>query len=138
MSSDGSPRPFHELVTIVDGILDTCDDDVPCIAKQLGALEPDVRSELFISDLLNAYQVFYYFFRIVPDILIEEQLELEPASSLRSGLKIDEVDLFEMHFLIQNTRPVIVIHDGEKAVATFSGGSAYRDGKEYLENPGYS
>jgi len=138
MSTDGSPRPFHELVTLVDGILDTCDDDVPCIAKKLGALEPEVRSELFISDLLNAYQVFYYFFRIVPDILIEEQLELEPASSLRSGLKIDEVDLLEMFFVIREGKPLIIIHDGEKAVATFSGGSAFRDGKEYLENPGYS
>lgn len=137
MSTDGSPRPFHELVAIVDGILDTCDDDVPCIAKQLGALEPEVRSELFISDLLNAYQVFFYFFRIVPDILIQEQLELEPASSLRTGLKIDEVDLLEMYFLIRNSKPVIVIHDGEKAVATFSGNRAYTYGKGYLENPEY-
>ena len=138
MSTAGSPRPFHELVEIVDGILDACDDDVPCIVRHLGELEPEVRNELFISDLLNAYQVFFYFFRIVPDILILEQLELEPASSLRTGLKIDEVDLLEMHFLMRNSKPVIVIHDGEKAVATFSGGSAFRDGKEYLENPGYS
>ena len=138
MSPAGSPRPFQELVTVVDAILDECDDDVPCIVKRLGELDPEIRSELIVSDLLNAYQVFFYFFRIVPDILILEQLELEPASSLRTGLKIDEVDLLEMHFLMRNSKPVIVIHDGEKAVATFSGGSAFRDGKEYLENPGYS
>ncbi|PKL64762.1 MAG: hypothetical protein CVV32_06680 [Methanomicrobiales archaeon HGW-Methanomicrobiales-3] len=138
MSTAGSPRPFHELVEIVDGILDTCEDKVPCIVKKLGELDPEVRSELFISDLLNAYQVFIYFFRTEPDILVQEQLELEPASSLRAGLMIDEVDLLEMFFVIRESKPLIIIHDGEKAVATFSGGSAYRDGREYLENPGYS
>jgi len=48
------------------------------------------------------------------------------------------VDLLEMFFVIREGKPLIIIHDGEKAVATFSGGSAFRDGKEYLENPGYS
>lgn len=138
MSSAGSPRPFHELVAVVDAILDTCDDDVPCIAKQLGALDPEVRSELIVSDLLNAYQVFFYFFRTVPDVLVMERLELEPASSLRSGLMIDEVDLLEMFFVLRESKPLIIIHDGDKAIATFSGGRAYADGKSYLENPAYS
>lgn len=138
MSVAGPARPFHELVAVVDAILDACDDDLPCIAKKLGALEPEVRSELFVSDLLNAYQVFYYFFRTVPDVLVQEQLDLEPASSLRSGLKIDEVDLLEMYFIIREGKPLIFIHDGDKAIATFSGNRAYADGKAYLENPEYS
>lgn len=138
MSTEGRPRPYRELVDLVDAILDECDDDVPCIAKRLGTLESGDRAELFISDLLNAYQVFFYFFRIEPDLLVQELLELEPASTLINGLKIDEIDLLEMIFLIRDTKPVIIIWDGEKAVATFSGGSAYRDGKEYLENPEYS
>ncbi|NLD57686.1 MAG: hypothetical protein GX651_06090 [Methanomicrobiales archaeon] len=137
MSIAGPARPFHELVTLVDAILDECDDDLPCIAKKLGALEPEVRSELFVSDLLNAYQVFYYFFRTVPDVLVQEQLDLEPASALRTGLKIDEVDLLEMYFIIQKGKPRIIIHDGDKAVATFSGNRAYTDAKGYLENPEY-
>lgn len=138
MSIAGPQRPFHELVALVDAILDACDDDIPCIAQKLGALEPEVRSELFVSDLLNAYQVFYYFFRTVPDVLVMERLELEPASSLRAGLLIDEVDLLEMYFIIREGKPLILIHDGDKAVATFSGNRAYADGKWYLENPEYS
>jgi len=138
MSIAGAARPFHELVALVDAILDECDDDLPCIAKKLGALAPEVRSELFGSDLLNAYQVFYYFFRTVPDVLVMERLELEPASSLRAGLLIDEVDLLEMYFIIREGKPLILIHDGDKAVATFSGNRAYTDGKGYLENPEYS
>lgn len=138
MSMEGAPRPYRELVDLVDAILEECEDEVPCIVKKLGMLEPEVRSELFISDLLNAYQVFFYFFRIEPDLLVRELLELEPASSLRGGLKIDEVDLLEMVFLLRESKPIIVIWDGEKAVATFSGGRAYADGKEYLENPEYS
>ena len=46
------------------------------------ALDPALRNELLVSDLLNAYQAFYYFFRILPDDLVCERLELEPASSL--------------------------------------------------------
>lgn len=138
MSSAGSTKPFHELVAVVDAILDECEDKVPCIVKKLGALDPEIRSELFTSDLLNAYQIFYYFFRTVPDILVLEHLELEPASALRVGVMIDEVDLLEMFFSIRDSKPVIVIHDGEKPVATFSGNRAYSDGKNYLENPEYS
>jgi hypothetical protein len=138
MTEAGSPRPYRELVDLVDAILEECEDEVPCIVKKLGTLDPETRSELFISDLLNAYQVFSYFFRTVPDDLVRERLELEPASSLRNGLKIDEIDLLELIFILRESKPVIIIWDGEKAVATFSGGRAYADGKEYLENPEYS
>ena len=54
-----------------------------------------VRNELLVSDLLNAWQVFYYFFRTVPDELVRERLELEPASSLVLGVAIDEIDLLD-------------------------------------------
>jgi hypothetical protein len=138
MTEAGPPRPFRELVDLVDGILEECEDEVPCIVKKLGMLEPEVRNELFLSDLLNAYQVFVYFFRAEPDMLVRERMELEPASALRAGLKIDEIDLLEMIFVIRESKPVIVIWDGEKAVATFTGGRAYADGKQYLENPAYS
>jgi hypothetical protein len=138
MTQAGAARPFRELVDLVDAILEECEDEVPCIVKKLGLLEPEVRNELFLSDLLNAYQVFFYFFRTEPDALVRERLELEPASSLRSGLLIDEVDLLEMIFTLRESKPVILIWDGEKAIATFSGNRAYSDGKDFLENPGYS
>jgi len=135
MSEEGDPVPFHELVAIVDDILDACDDEVPCIVQRLEALDEPVRADLLTSDLLNAYQVFYYFFRLDPGDLIRELLELNPASSLRGGLLIDETDLLEIYFGIRETKPVVLISDGDKIVATFSGRSAYGQAREFLENP---
>ena len=56
-----------------------------CLSGMLDALDTGTRNELLESDLLNAFQVFYYYFRINPDELVKERLELEPASSLHNG-----------------------------------------------------
>jgi len=137
MSPAGDLRPYPELVALVDSILDECEEDVSCIVKKLDALDEETRNELLVSDLLNAYQVFYFMFRTEPDILTRERMDLEPASILREGLKIEETDMLEMFFLIHETVPVIVIHDGDKAVATFSGRTAYAQGQEILQKPEY-
>ena len=137
MSEKGATVPYSRLVAIADKLLENADDDIYNLALSMDALEQPVRDELLVSDLLNAYQVFYYFFRIEPDILVQERLDLEPASSLINGLKIEETDLLEMFFGIRNTMPVIVISDGDKVVATFSGKSAYEQGRIFLLNPEY-
>jgi len=137
MSGEGDPVPFHELVAIVDDILDACDDEVPCIVQRLEALDEPVRADLLTSDLLNAYQVFYYFFRLDPGDLIRELLELNPASSLRGGLVIDETDLLEIHFGIRDSKPVVLVSDGDKVVATFSGRSAYGQAREFVTSDGW-
>ena len=137
MSPDSS-IPFPELAALADRLLEESDEDVERLAKKIGSLDADVRNELMVSDLLNAYQVFYYYFRIIPDELVKERMELEPASSLPRGLKIDEVEFLELFFIMKDAKPLIVVSDGEKPVATFSGGNAYSDGKAYLENPEYS
>ena len=137
MSEKGSTLPYSRLVAVADKLLEDADDDVGRLARSIDALEQPVRDELLVSDLLNAYQVFYYFFRIEPDILVQERLDLEPASSLINGLKIEETDLLEMFFGIRNAMPVIVISDGDKVVATFSGKSAYEQGRIFLNNPEY-
>ena len=137
MSEKGATVPYSRLVAIADKLLENADDDIYNLALSMDALEQPVRDELLVSDLLNAYQVFYYFFRIEPDILVQERLDLEPASSLINGLKIEETDLLEMFFGIRNTMPVIVINDGDKVVATFSGKSAYEQGRIFLLNPEY-
>jgi len=137
MSEKGSTLPYSRLVAVADKLLEDADDDVGRLARSIDALEQPVRDELLVSDLLNAYQVFYYFFRIEPDILVQERLDLEPASSLINGLKIEETDLLEMFFGIRNAMPVIVISDGDKVVATFSGKSAYEQGRMFLKNPEY-
>ena len=137
MSEKGATVPYSRLVAIADKLLEDADDDVALLARSMDALEQPVRDELLVSDLLNAYQVFYYFFRIEPDILVQERLDLEPASSLINGLLIEKTDLLEMFFGIRNAMAVIVISDGDKVVATFSGKSAYEQGRIFLKNPEY-
>ena len=137
MSPDSS-IPFPELAALADRLLEESDEDVERLAKKIGSLDTDMRNELMVSDLLNAWQVFYYYFRTVPDELVKERMELEPASSLPRGLKIDEVEFLELFFVMRDHKPLIVVSDGEKPVATFSGGNAFADGMAYLENPEYS
>ncbi|MDO8871176.1 MAG: hypothetical protein Q7V05_00385 [Methanoregula sp.] len=137
MSEKGAGIPYSRLVAVVDQLLEDADEDIAHLARSIDALEQPMRDELLVSDQLNAYQVFYYFFRIEPDMLVQELLDLEPASSLISGLKIEETDLLEMFFGIRNAMPVIVISDGDKVVATFSGKSAYGQGLLFLESPEY-
>ena len=137
MDPAGTGRPYQELIGIVDAILDACDDDVPCIVKKLDAVDEASRNELLVSDLLNAYQAFYWFFRTEPDILTRERMDLEPASALKTGLLIEETDLLEMYFAVHESVPVIVVHDGDKAVATFTGKTAYGQGRDVMEKPEY-
>jgi hypothetical protein len=138
MSPDKPAVPYPELVALADRLLEESDDDVAQLATRIGLLDADVRNEMMVSDLLNAWQVFYYYFRTVPDELVKERMELEPASALPRGLKIDEVEFLELFFVMRDHKPLIIISDGEKPVATFSGGNAYTDGIAYLENPEYS
>lgn len=138
MSPDKPAVPYSELVALADRLLEESDDDVALLATRIGSLDADVRNEILVSDLLNAWQVFYYYFRIVPDELVKERMELEPASALPRGLKIDEVEFLELFFVMRDHKPLIIISDGEKPVAIFSGGNAYTDGMAYLENPEYS
>lgn len=138
MNPDRSAVPFPELVALADKLMEESDEDVARLAAQIGSLDADVRNELMVSDLLNAWQVFYYYFRTVPDELVKERMELEPASSLSRGLKIDEVEFLELFFVMKDHKPLMVVSDGEKVVATFSGNTAYANGMSYLENPEYT
>jgi hypothetical protein len=137
MSKPGPDLQYRKLVALVDGILEECEDEVPCIIKKLDALDEATINELLTSDLLNAFQVFCYMFRADTGIDMQERLELEPASSLKRGLKIEETDLLEMYFVIHENKPVIAISDGDKVVASFSGKSAYEMGREFLNRPEY-
>jgi hypothetical protein len=137
MNPDGSPVPYHTLVALADHLFEECEDDVKCLSHMIDALDSVMRNELLVSDLLNAYQVFYYFFRILPDDLVRERLELEPASSLTSGVKIDDVELLDLIFAVKNHEPVIIVSDGEHSLITYKGKTAYAEGLKYIENPPY-
>ena len=136
MDTARSRPTFPELVALVDRMLDDCEEDVECIAIHLGKLEPEIRNELLVSDLLNAWQVFYYCFRTDPGMYIREKLDLEPASVLAKGLMIEEMDLLELHMAVKEGKAILAIWDGEKSVASFSGKNAFRDARNFLENPG--
>lgn len=136
MSTTEARIPFTELAAAADRLLDDCEDDYECLAIRLGHLAPEVRDELLVSDLLNAWQVFYYFFR-TGDELLRDRLELEPASSLIGGIIIRRNDFLEMIAAVHGAKPVIAVSDGEKVVATFSGSSAYAQGLEVMDSPEY-
>jgi hypothetical protein len=135
MNPGPSQESYRSLVAIADRILEACEDDVECIAAHIGNLEPPVRDELITSDLLNAWQVFWYCFRTDPGIDLREMMELESASALVNGLKLGEIDLLELHFGIREHRPVIAVFNGEKTVVAFEGKDAYRDAITYCRNP---
>lgn len=137
MHPDGSTVPYHTLVALADHLFEECDDDITCLSRRIDTLDSDLRNELLVSDLLNAYQVFYYFFRILTDDLVCERLELEPASSLIRGVKIDEVELLDLVFSVKNHEPVITVSDGEHPLVTYKGKTAYTEGMKYIENPPY-
>ena len=137
MSPDHAPHTYQDLVDIAEHLFDACEDNVRCISNRIETLDPASRNELLVSDLLNAFQAFYYFFRTMPDELTQERLELEPASSLIQGIKLDEIDLLELVFTVKDKKPVIVVSDGEHPLVTYEGKSAYADGLKYIENPPY-
>jgi hypothetical protein len=137
MNPDGSSIPYPELFAIADRLFEECEDDVICLASRMELLDAGIRNDLLVSDILNSYQVFYYYFRTCPDGLVCEKLELEPASSLVKGVKIDEVELLELFFSVKNHEAVITVSDGEKTLVAFRGKNAYADGLKYIENPPY-
>ncbi len=137
MNPDGSPVPYQTLVALADQLFEKCEEDIKCLSHRIDTLDPALRNELLSSDLLNAFQVFYYFFRMLPDELVGERLELEPASSLARGVKIDEVELLDLIFSVKDHEPVIIVSDGEHPLVTFKGQTAYADGLKYIENPPY-
>jgi hypothetical protein len=134
MESSGQPVAYHELAAIIDQILVECRDDVALLSEKLDQLSIPVRDELLVSDLLNAFQVFYFFFRDVPGDLMIERLMLSPASALLEGVLVDEIEFLEMIFAIVDHNPVIVVSDGENALATFLGTDGYHDGLMYIES----
>jgi hypothetical protein len=137
MDPDDTPVPYKTLVSLADNLFEQCEDDVSCLSRMLDALDSGTRNELLESDLLNAFQVFFYYFRINPDELVKERLELEPASSLVTGVKIDEIDPVDLIFSVNNHEPAILVSDGEIVLHTFRGKTAYVQGLKYIENPPY-
>lgn len=125
--------PSADMDDVADDIFVECEDDVVCIAARLEGLNPDLRWELLESNLLNAWQVFYYIFRFEPDDLTRERLELEPALAARSGVLLEHRDLFELVFIVRDRRGFIGVSDGETLLARFEGSDAYDEARAYVD-----
>ncbi len=123
---------YYELAALADSLFTISDEDEEKLAGLLDELDPGVRRELLSSDLLNAYQVFYYYFRETPDELVQDRLLLHAASDLGGGLLIEEYDIYEVILAVKDELPVIVVTDGDEETARFSGRSAYREMMAYL------
>ena len=63
MDTENPVPSFPELVRIADCLLEESGEDEDALVRRLETLPGAVRRELLVSDLLNAWQVFYYFFR---------------------------------------------------------------------------
>ncbi|MCM2466001.1 hypothetical protein [Methanoculleus oceani] len=124
---------YAELADLADGLFEASGDDDELLAKRLDTLDGETRGALLSSDLLNAYQVFYYFFRETPDELTMERLQLHAASDLAPGVVIDEIDLYEVIFGMKDGEPVLLITDGENTLARFEGEHAYEETIRYLD-----
>lgn len=127
------PVPFGELGRIADQILEKGEDQPDVLANELDLLSPAIRDELLTSDLLNAFQVFYYLFRQEPRDLERERLTLQPASALATGVMMSENDVFEVTFSFDGVEPVFSVSDDEQVVARYHGTGSYRKVLQFLD-----
>jgi hypothetical protein len=131
--NDTTPVSFSELARVADHILEKGEDDPAVLARELDRLSPEMRNELICSDLLNAYQVFFYFFREDPGDLEQDRLTLQPASALLTGVIISETELFELFFSVDVGEPVFSVSDGDQIVARYRGADSYRKALRFLD-----
>ena len=102
--------------------------------RLLDGLDPGILDDLLVSDLLNAYQTFFYFFREKPGELEKDRMILQPASALIRGTVVREVDLLEIIFLVREGEPVVEVREADTILATFSGKTAFRDAEQFVED----
>jgi len=131
--NDKDPVPYSELSRIADQILERGEDQPEVLARELEQLPREIRNELLTSDLLNAFQVFYYYFREDPGDLERDRLTLQPASALLTGVMVTEIDLFEILFSIEAGEPVLSVSDGDQVIARYRGIDAFRKALRFLD-----
>lgn len=115
-----------DLPGIADELLDYADEDDERLVQAIMDLSPEIRSELLISDFLNAYQVYIYLFKEIPGELVVDRLLLQPASSLEKGTLLEEIDLVELILRVEGESPVVQVRIEKDILATFRGKDAHR------------
>jgi len=125
---------YEELGLLADDLLEDCDEDVIRLAERIGQMPPEIRNALLASDFLNAYQVFYFFFRFQPEDLEMERLLLLPASELQYGIVLNVIELNDLIFAVIDNEPVMIVSDGDRVLSRFTGTSAYRQALDYIQS----
>jgi hypothetical protein len=133
MEKGSEPVEEAGLAEIADVLLEESREDLNHLAGALDRLPAGIRKDLFASDLLNAFQVFYYFFRTEPGELETDRLLLQPASALTGGIVLREIDFLEMSFGLEAGEPVITITDEGQLLSRYRGRDAYRQAMEYID-----
>lgn len=133
MNFETSRNSYSLLSSVADELFMKCEDNPDCIAGELERMDPALRDQLLVSDLLNAWQVFYYYFREDPGPDIREILAFIPAGSLPHGAHIGEIGVFGLTFAVEQTTPVIMITDDERVLERFSGKKAFHEVRVYVE-----
>ena len=131
--TDDEPLPYSELIRVADRILEGGEDDPAALAVSLDQLDPVIREELLTSDLLNAFQVFFYFFREGPGDLETDRLILQPASALSTGVVVTGREFYEVIFRVEKGSPVILVSDGDSVLAGFREKDAYRKALRFID-----
>lgn len=134
MTTGPGGKSYRDLAKIADRLFLDSDDDDEQLATALDSTDEEVRQELLVSDLLNAYQVFFYYFRLIPDELVKERLLLLPASALTKGIILLEIDYVEVTFNVDSGVPVITLHDEGRVIANFRGREAYRNAMQFIDD----
>jgi len=133
MEKGNDEIPYEVLGEIAERLFEECEEDEAVLARALDRLDAEIRDELLVSDLLNAYQVFYYFFNVVPGELEKERLLLQPASALVEGVLVDEIDFFRILFRIEDRRPVISVTDREEVLVHYRQKDAYQRAIRFVD-----
>lgn len=133
MTADEPILTYQELGDIAEGLFQESNDDPRKLAGLLDGLDARIRKELLISDFLNAYQTFYYFFREEPGEFEKDRMILETASALQQGIRIVEIDLFEVIFRVEEAEPVVSVGDGGQILVNYRGPDAYRRAIRFID-----
>ncbi len=134
MTAGPQEKSYRDLANIADRLFIQSNDNEEELATALDSVAEEVRQDLLRSDLLNAYQVFYYYFREFPGELAKERMLLLPASTLSHGVILAEINYVEVVFLVEQGSPVITLLDEGQVIANYHGKDAFRNARQFIDD----
>ncbi len=134
MNAGPERKSYRDLAKTAERLFIQSNDDEEQLATALDSVEDTVRQDLLTSDLLNAYQVFYYYFREFPGDLAKERLLLLPAPALLQGVILAEINDVEVVFHVEPDGPVITLYDEGRVLANYHGKDAYLNASQFIDD----